>query len=106
MSILKLNFNYKLVRDDVFEEVLELDERTAYRFCLTTNSYYLVDDYGLRLFGRFRTFNHRNYSLNQGLFLIETKKGEIVNNNLPEYLYQKYPFIYEGVKKIIFIDAC
>jgi len=105
MSILKLNFNYKLVRDDVFEEVLELDERTAYRFCLTTNSYYLVDDYGLRLFGRFRTFNHRNYSLNQGLFLIETKKGEIVNNNLPEYLYQKYPFIYEGVKKIIFIEG-
>lgn len=105
IEILKLNFDYKLVKDDLFGEVLELDERTAYRFCLTTNSYYLVDDYGLRLFGRFRTFNHRNYSLNQGLFLIETKKGEIVNNNLPEYLYQKYPFIYKGIKRVIFIEG-
>ena len=105
LELLKLNFQYKVIKDDIFESIIELDERTAYRFCLTTNSYYLVDKYGLRLFGRFRTFNHRNYSLNQGLFLIETNGGEITNNNLPAQLYSSYPFIYEGKKKIIFIDG-
>ncbi len=67
-ELLKLNFGYKEVRDVLFGTVSEIDEKIAYRFCLTTNSYYLVDKYGLRLFGRFRTFNHRNYSLNQVLF--------------------------------------
>lgn len=105
LELLKLNFQFKVIKDDNFGSVIELDERTAYRFCLTTNSYYLVDKYGLRLFGRFRTFNHRNYSLNQGLFLIETNEGEITNNNLPAQLYSSYPFIYEGKKKIIFIDG-
>ena len=105
MELLKLNFNFDIVNDDIFGKVIEIDERTAYRFCLTTNSYYLVDKYGLRLFGRFRTFNHRNYSLNQGLFLIETKNGEIINNNLPQTLYSKFPFIFEGSKKIIFIES-
>lgn len=104
LEILKLNFQYKLIEDEIFSEVLELNERTAYRFCLTTNSYYLVDIYGLRLFGRFGTFNHRNFSLNQGLFLIETNDGEITNNNLPERLYSKYPYIYKGKKKVIFVD--
>ena len=105
LEVLKLNFQYKIIKDKIFDEVLELDERTAYRFCLTTNSYYLIDKFGLRLFGRFRTFNHRNYSLNQGLFLIETSNGKIINNNLPVTLYSKYPFIYNGKKKIIFIDG-
>lgn len=105
LEVLKLNFQYKIIKDEIFDEVLELDERTAYRFCLTTNSYYLIDKFGLRLFGRFRTFNHRNYSLNQGLFLIETSNGKIINNNLPVTLYSKYPFIYNGKKKIIFIDG-
>lgn len=105
MELLKLNLNFAIVKDDIFGDVIQIDERTAYRFCLTTNSYYLVDKYGLRLFGRFRTFNHRNYSLNQGLFLIETKNGEIVNNNLPQTLYSKFPYIYEGTKKIIFIES-
>ena len=105
IELLKLNFQYREIKDEVFGTVLELDARTAYRFCLTTNSYYLIDNYGLRLFGRFRTFNHRNYSLNQGLFLIETNNGEITNNNLPAQLYSNYPFIYDGKKKIIFIDG-
>jgi hypothetical protein len=105
LELLELNFRYKVIKDKIFDKVLELDERTAYRFCLTTNSYYLIDKYGLRLFGRFRTFNHRNYSLNQGLFLIETSNGKIINNNLPVTLCSKYPFIYKGKKKVIFIDG-
>lgn len=105
IELLKLNFQYKEIKDELFGNVLEIDARTAYRFCLTTNSYYLVDKYGLRLFGRFRTFNHRNYSLNQGLFLIETNNGEITNNNLPAQLCLNYPYIYTGNKKIIFIDG-
>ena len=105
MELLKINFHYKELEDSVFGKVLEVDVQTAYRFCLTTNSYYLVDEYGLRLFGRYRTFNHRNYSLNQGLFLIETNNQEIINNNLPAKLYLKHPFIYKGTKKIIFIDG-
>ena len=47
IKILKLNFGYKIIDDDIFGEVIELDARIAYRFCLTTNTYYLVDKYGL-----------------------------------------------------------
>lgn len=105
IKLLEINLNFNVVKDELFGKVIKLAEQDAYRFCLTTNSYYLVDKYGLRLFGRFRTFNHRNYSLNQGLFLIETKNEEIVNNNLPQTLFLKYPFIFEGAKKIVFIES-
>jgi len=103
IEILKKNFNYKIVNDEIFGKTLELNARVAYRFCLTTNTYYLVDEYGLRLFGRFRTFNHRDYSLNPGLFLLDSKIGEINDKNLPIKLFDKHPFIFNGTKRLIFV---
>jgi hypothetical protein len=105
IKILKLNFGYKIIDDDIFGEVIELDARIAYRFCLTTNTYYLVDKYGLRLFGRFRTFNHRNFSLNPGLFLMDPETEELSDENLPRQIFDKFPFVYEGKKKLIFIES-
>lgn len=105
IEILNKNFGYSIINDKTFGKLIQLDAQTAYRFCLTTNSNYLIDKYGLCLFGRLRTFNHRNLSLNQGLFLLENKTGEIIDNNLPMTLFRKYPFIPNGDKKIIFIEG-
>ena len=104
-DLLKINLELKEVEDKVFGKVIQVSPRTAYRFCLTTNSYYLIDKYGLRLFGRFRTFNHRNHSLNQGLFLLETKGDKIINSSLSQKLYKEYPFIFSGDKRLIFVES-
>jgi len=105
MRALNKNFKFDISKDSIFGNVITVDAKTAYRFCLTTNSNYLIDRYGLNLFGKFKTFNHRNYSLNQGLFLIDHKTGTISDKNLPAKLYEMYPFIFKGDKKIIFIDG-
>lgn len=105
IDILVKNFNFQVIADEIFGESLLVDANEAYRFVLTTNSYYLLDRYGIRLFGRFRTFNHRDSSLIPGLFLIN-KSNQIINGrNLPANMVKKYPFIFRGNKKIIFIES-
>lgn len=102
-SILVTNFNYKIGKSDIFGNVIETDPRTAYRFCLTTNSYYLVDKLGLRIFGRFITYNHRDSSLNQGLYLLNSITQEIEENQIVS-LYNQYPYMFNTNKKIILYD--
>ena len=104
VSIFDANFQDKFFYDkDLNLDVLELTAKEAYRFMLTTNSHYLIDEYGLSLFGRFRTFNHRNYNLTSGLFNYYNKRFS--DENLPLKLREKYPFIFQGNKKIIFIEV-
>ncbi len=104
VQTLRKNFNYKLVNDKIFGNLIELDTRIAYRLCLTTNTYYLNDKYGLRLFGRFITYNHRNFSLNQGLFLLNPRTQKF-SESQPLVLFKQFPFIYRGAKKLIFVDS-
>ena len=85
-------------------ELLLLDARSAYRFCLSTNSYYLPDKYGFSFYGRFVTFNHRSYSFLPGLFQIN-RDGEITSENLPHQINKMLPFIFKGDKKILFIEV-
>jgi len=105
IDILKKNFGYRTITDEIFGKALKMDIVTSYRFCLTTNSYYPIDKYGLRLFGRFRTFNHRNLSLNPGLFMLNAKTREISDQNLLFNLFEKYPFIFKGDKSVIFVES-
>jgi len=105
IEVLHLNLGYEIVEDDIFGPCLSIDPRTAYRFCLTTNSYYIVDKYGLRLFGLYRTFNHRNLSLNVGLFNLDYIKNEISDENLPHTIFNRYPSILLSDKKIVFIES-
>jgi len=105
MEILKTNFQYKVLEDDIFGKVVELEARTAYRFCLTTNTYYPIDKYGLRLFGRFGTFNHRNYSLNPGLFSLDTKNNNFSDRNFPIKLGDSHPGLFEGNKRLLFVES-
>jgi len=105
IEIFETNFGYNIIQDEIFGDVLEVDARTAYRFCLTTNSHYLVDKYGFSLFGRFRTFNHRDFSLIPGLFDINPQTHEISDRNFPHKIYEKYPFIFNGDKKVIFVES-
>jgi len=105
LDILIKNTNLTLLKNPIFDNVIKADARTAYRFCLTTNSYYLVDKYGLRLFGRLRSFNHRDNSLNQGLFTLKTDGEKIIEHNMVQELESQYPFIFRGNKNIIFIES-
>jgi len=105
LEIFDKNTDLEIIEDSIFGKVMKSDARTAYRFCLATNSYYVVDRYGLRLFGRIRSFNHRNNSLNQGLFITKTNGDKIIEHNLVHDLNEQYPFIYKGDKKIVFIES-
>lgn len=104
-KILEVNFNYKRVHDDVFKEVLEVNPIEAFRYSAITNSPYLLNEYGYSPFGKLVTFNHRNYSINTGLFDLPARNGEISLLNAPIRLSKEFPNIFKENKKIVLIDT-
>jgi hypothetical protein len=103
--ILEKNFGYIRCIDDVFKNVLELNPIEAFRYSAITNSPYLLDEHGYSPFGKLITFNHRNYSLNTGLFDLSIRNGEINLLNAPMKLFVKFPNIFKKNKKLILIDT-
>lgn len=101
-NIMLKNFNLTPVEDDAFEFVIDLPSLEAFRYATITNSNFLFNEYGYSPFGKMVTFNHRDYSLNPGMF--GTSK-EIKLMNAPLKLYNKYPKLLEGNKKLIFLDV-
>jgi hypothetical protein len=101
--ILEVNFGYHRVQDVIFGEVLEISPIEAFRYSAITNSPYLLTEYGYSPFGKLITFNHRNYSINSGLF--DFSKKEIDLLNAPVKLSSLYPSLFSGNKRLVFINT-
>ena len=67
--LLKQVIEFNEVNLDIPERVIELDARTAYRFALCTETFYLNKEYsGVYLKKAFSSFNMRSLELSSGIF--------------------------------------
>lgn len=93
--LLKQVIEFNEVNLDIPERVIELDARTAYRFALCTETFYLNKEYsGVYLKKAFSSFNMRSLELSSGIFTFK-------DNCLQSLKNQKIPDIFSSKKRII-----
>lgn len=95
LALFEKVINFNKVEIDINEVVIEVDARTAYRFALCTQSFFLNEEYtGAYLKKEFSSFNNRNLDLSSGIYEFEDNiLCSIKNHNLPN--------IFSGKKRII-----
>lgn len=95
LALFKQVINFNEIEIDINERIIEVDARTAYRFALCTQSYYLNDEYnGIYLKKEFSSFNMRNLELSSGIYKFQDNfLHSLKNHRLTE--------IFSGKKRII-----
>ena len=105
INIMKNNCECKVCHDGILGDYIEMNPINAFRYCVITGSGYIkLDEPELRkIFKRdvFRIFNQANqYVLQYGVF--DEKSLKVINST--KQIFEKYPFVLEGNKKIVFVE--
>ncbi len=95
LALFKKVINFNEVDIGINERIIEVDARTAYRFALCTQSFYLDEEYsGVYVKKTFSSFNMRNLDLSSGIYTFK-------DNFLHSLENHKLPDIFSGKKRII-----
>ena len=111
-NILMSIFNqigFKTIQDDLFGEIIEMSAYDTFDFSALTGAKYLSNENGVTVKGRNETFIHRSIFQDDALIyspgLFERDSNEfVVEGNSANLLNSKYPFIFKGNKKILFLE--
>ena len=103
IELLQKVSNIEKCNSEIHNHTYNVDHRTAFRFALCTQSTYLNDEYaGLYVKKRFSTLNMRDYHIYDGIFEF---KNNILTNIISHDIFAKIPDLFNGRKKIIFIEG-
>jgi hypothetical protein len=100
---------FKTILDDLFGEIIEMSAFDTFDFSALTGAKYLSNENGVTVKGRNETFIHRSIFQDDALIyspgLFERDINEfVIEGNSANFLNSKYPFIFNGNKKILFLE--
>lgn len=104
-NILKRNLGFRIINDPDLGMLFELKPIEAYRYVVLTGSGYLnLEEPELRTFSKrdvFRVFNQaQQFDIQLGVF----DDNDVEFKYDSRYFFDKYPFILNGKKYILFLD--
>ncbi|MCM1368664.1 MAG: hypothetical protein NC184_07660 [Roseburia sp.] len=101
---------FSVVKDEIFGNVVEMSPEDCFMFSATTGAKYLFYENGITMKGRNEVFIHRSIFSNghliytPGLFS-RTIDGFISEGNSADNLLRKYPFVFNGNKRVVICDT-